>query len=506
MKRTAKTLSFILSLALTGSALMQGNAYTASAEAGDAKTISVPGPYCLTGDLDDSYIVDITDLTMLSLYLLGDTELDSIQMIKADTDSNGSVTLSDLANFRQYLSRSPELSDSVSINRMQPSTLEAKLPEKSVQPNSLVSFAAKTAPLVLLEGDDSSGKENHVYSPASYHIAMSMAAECTRGITQKEILDALCSDTTEHLQDFYASFNEKAAKSSTFSSANSMWFNKKWEIHKDKAEFISEKYDAGIFDRDFSEEGLPKEISQWIYDNTNGSFMPEIKVDPIMDVLRIYNAIAFKGSWINEFSAGDTHSRKFTRADGSTVNCSFMTFDHDMKKETIGFAEKYMRYSLELNEGYLMNFILPDENVSLSDILSDNETMMDIYDNNHTYFGEYSMFFSVPKFDISSDYDLVEISNKMGISRAFDDTLSDFGEITPVEGVYIKAIHQEAKIKIDEKGCEAGAYTSVEAGLNSAPSLNTKVYFVLDRPFYYYISDSSGSPVFSGIIGNPAET
>ena len=57
------------------------------------------------GDIDASGTIDITDLTELSLALVGDKELTSEQKMAADIDSDGTVTLADLARLQQYLSK-----------------------------------------------------------------------------------------------------------------------------------------------------------------------------------------------------------------------------------------------------------------------------------------------------------------------------------------------------------------------------------------------------------------
>ena len=57
------------------------------------------------GDIDASGNIDVTDLTELSLALLGDRELTDDQQKAADVDADGAVTLADLARLRQYLSK-----------------------------------------------------------------------------------------------------------------------------------------------------------------------------------------------------------------------------------------------------------------------------------------------------------------------------------------------------------------------------------------------------------------
>ncbi|MBR6923324.1 MAG: dockerin type I repeat-containing protein [Oscillospiraceae bacterium] len=57
------------------------------------------------GDVDLNGSIDVTDLTGLSLALLGDSELTEEQKSAADVDGDGAVTLADLARLQQYLSK-----------------------------------------------------------------------------------------------------------------------------------------------------------------------------------------------------------------------------------------------------------------------------------------------------------------------------------------------------------------------------------------------------------------
>ena len=57
------------------------------------------------GDLDFSGMIDVTDLTEVSLALLGDRNLTDDQLKAADVDGDGTLSLADLAKLRQYLSK-----------------------------------------------------------------------------------------------------------------------------------------------------------------------------------------------------------------------------------------------------------------------------------------------------------------------------------------------------------------------------------------------------------------
>ncbi|MDD6827900.1 MAG: dockerin type I repeat-containing protein [Oscillospiraceae bacterium] len=57
----------------------------------------------ITGDITSDGVIDLTDLSFLSLYLLRDKEFTDNQLKAADVDGDGDVHLTDLARMRQYV-------------------------------------------------------------------------------------------------------------------------------------------------------------------------------------------------------------------------------------------------------------------------------------------------------------------------------------------------------------------------------------------------------------------
>lgn len=60
------------------------------------------------GDIDGSKIIDVSDVTELSLILIGDKVISDAQYQAADVDGDGKVSLADLARIKQYLSKKIE--------------------------------------------------------------------------------------------------------------------------------------------------------------------------------------------------------------------------------------------------------------------------------------------------------------------------------------------------------------------------------------------------------------
>ena len=71
---------------------------------------------------------------------------------------------------------------------------------------------------------------------------------------------------------------------------------------------------------------------------------------------------------------------------------------------------------------------------------------------------------------------------------------------------WIEKVIQKARIKVSEKGTEAGAVTIVEMdGAAEAPGDEPKkVYFYADHPFVFVIGEkTSGTILFEGVCTRP---
>ena len=62
-----------------------------------------------SGDIDGTGVTDLTDLSYLSLYLLGEREFTADQMLAADVTGDGEVDIRDLATLKQYICKDPDV-------------------------------------------------------------------------------------------------------------------------------------------------------------------------------------------------------------------------------------------------------------------------------------------------------------------------------------------------------------------------------------------------------------
>ena len=93
---------------------------------------------------------------------------------------------------------------------------------------------------------------------------------------------------------------------------------------------------------------------------------------------------------------------------------------------------------------------------------------------------------------------------ELGVTDVFDPDVSDFTPMTTDTDVpiYVSEATHAARVKIDEEGVEAAAFTVLDAPTSMAPS-DEEIYFTLDRPFLFAISSQDGLPLFAGVVNRP---
>ena len=161
------------------------------------------------GDVNLDGVIDVTDITQLGLALVDKVVLDDIHFAYSDADYDGEVNLVDYAILRQYVSKkitslpAPKAVSYVSYEERKksskqtaepdytpdPSAVPSEEPEPEVEETGVVAkpvptylpmvfnktldadgymkFAAGSAAKVLVDSEDTRGKENPVYSPLS---------------------------------------------------------------------------------------------------------------------------------------------------------------------------------------------------------------------------------------------------------------------------------------------------------------------------------------------------
>ena len=252
-------------------------------------------------------------------------------------------------------------------------------------------------------------------------------------------------------------------------------------------------YNAQIDALDFTKSGTLDKINKWCSKNTGGmipSILDQINPDAAMYLL---NAIYFNADWTEKFDKNDTRSSSFTMPDGSIVTRELMH-----RKAVALCCESDLCSMLRIpfgSGGYSMYVMLPVEGKTTSDLIRDMSQQALTEHLNAIDMTGHEVDILMPRFEIVSDIDLIDVLKPMGIQTAFT-TRADFSNMSNAS-LYVSMMKQKAMIEVNEDGAKAAAVTISMTGETSpGPQQYEKAEFHADRPFLYFILEETTRSIF----------
>ena len=428
------------------------------------------------------------------------------------------------AGFAALLSCSkPEkVKDSITIE-FDPITIESPVPTEQITKVSLdetqkgyVEAGNRMAFRFLGEMFEN---KNLVCSPLSLQYALAMTANGASGQTRQEIIDFLGygEEGIDALNEYSKTLLEQLPAVDldvTLKVTDALLVNDRFPLLPSFKETVEKNYYAAVENMDFSDpRQIAARINDWSSRNTDGFIDKVLEPSEISPdaVAYIMNALYFKAKWAGSeddpmFESKYTKAEDFHLSDGKTIKVDMMrnTRWHQYA-EMDGYKVLVLPYA---NYMFNMYILLPDENdinglvdklktTAWSDILNSIKRDAEV-------------FVRLPKFEIENKYNLNEALQTLGVERPFQSGLAEFDMMfQPKDGYYywISKVIQKARIKVSEKGTEAGAVTVVEMAGEAAPGPGEepkKVYFYADHPFVFIIGEkTSGTILFEGVCTRP---
>ena len=339
------------------------------------------------------------------------------------------------------------------------------------------------------------GGENTVYSPISLYVALGMLTELTDGETKQQVMGLLGAADTEALRqqikDLWLSVYRD--DDAVCRLANAAFLRENADVKQSATDTLAEWYYASSYRVPMGTEEADKAIASWLNQQTGGLLSEETGDIRTVEenLLRLYNTIYYKAGWQDTFESSRTETDTFTAADGSKQQVDFM---HRTDEGTYRKGEGYTAAPKSLKCGRMV-FVLPDEGVTPESLLARDGFLTELT-------GEYSMadvVWSVPRFDVKTSVDLKDILKALGVTDAFEADKADFTPLTD-NIAYVSSVMQAARVKIDEEGVEAAAYTEIVAKSDGAPEPSPVVEMNLNRPFAFVIFDGNDVPLFVGTV------
>ncbi len=353
-------------------------------------------------------------------------------------------------------------------------------------------------------------KGNLFVCPYSISTALAMTYVGARGDTATQIANVFhFTLSQERLHPAIAALitNQNINYGSQFSTANRLWGQKGYGFLDTFVKTTSDYYRAGLQEVDFASatEESRHAINTWVAQKTQ---------DKIQDLLSpgiltantkfvLTNAAYFKADWEMPFDKNLTKEKPFSITATQQVQVPMMH-----QKAYFRYAERDELQVLDLpyiGNKLSMVILLPNQVDGLADLesrltpenlenwLSFSEVRYDASEGLRVW---------LPKFKMSSEFNLKEVLSNMGMPLAFIDGVANFSGINEKAPLAISAVVHKTFVDVNEEGTEAAAATAVVGGTRGRPPPS----FVADHPFLFLIRDNqSGSILFIGRVVNPLE-
>jgi len=284
---------------------------------------------------------------------------------------------------------------------------------------------------------------------------------------------------------------------SEFRIANSIWatIGIPW-----RPEFLDAgrtSFDAEIRSLDLQAPATPGIINDWVKEKTNGkipTILDQISSDEVMFLI---NAIYFKGQWRLGFDPKRTAPGTFQPALGPVQTVPMMSLEPDTLR--YGAAPGVELVELLYGNGaFAMTIVLPQPGRTLADLTEGLDAAR--WAEWTAGLGKTKLGLVLPKFRLEYKRELKDDLSSLGMRRAFDPALADFGGMADLAqlggNLFLTRVTQKTFVDVNEEGTEAAAATSVGVGVTSAPAM-----FVVNRPFLFAIRERfSGTVLFLGQI------
>ncbi len=347
--------------------------------------------------------------------------------------------------------------------------------------------------------------ENIAFSPVNAYMALAMVAETADGESRQQIFDVLGVESIEELRNcalglWKSCYNNSALNETLL--ANSMWLSNSMSYNTEALQPLVDYYYASAFTGEMGSSDYNKLLQSWLNEQTGGLLTDEaanVEFDAAT-VFGLASAVYYKAQWYDEFNADRNTDGIFTTTDGEEQQAEFMNFSNDMY--TYRKGDGYIAAHLNIEDGDKMWFILPDEGTTPEQLIENGALYEFLYGGVKDTSLSCDMRFSMPKFDITSQCDLIDGMKQLGITDIFDMDEADFSPLCDGDGIFIGEVNNAVRVAVDEKGVSAASFIVMDYCAAAMREEYPVIEFKLDRPFIFVIENSDDMVLFCGIVND----
>lgn len=365
------------------------------------------------------------------------------------------------------------------------------------------------------------GVSNTVTSPLNAFFSLAVLAKLTDGASRDEILNALDVESMEELEktaralwlaNYYNDTNNRNLNRKLIFS-NSLWVNENndFTLSDDLKSSLKDAYFASLFKGDPNDQQFREAYKAWLSITTDGLLDEQLSGVTLPEdlLLQLESTLLCRLTWSSPFSEADTAPGLF-RGQTQDATVSFMHKEGADPNAYYFTADGYTVFGMPTTQAdAVFIFLLPDEGVSLESVLrngalaklfqcvKNEENLRPTPEADKVYL--YNV--AVPKFDLSSDFNMKAAFEALGITSVLSPETADFTPLTGKNsGLYLNSSDQNVRLQIDENGISAASRLGDGFGFGD-PEI---VYldFKVDRPFAFALLTHDGVPLFTGTVSD----
>lgn len=350
---------------------------------------------------------------------------------------------------------------------------------------------------------------NLFFSPYSISTALAMTYAGARGKTEDQMARTLhLAELRETVHTEFKSLEaslHKAQKTRHIElhTANALWPHQDYPFQSAYLKLVKDCYRISLTNLDYKNhpEKARLIINRWIEKKTKKKIRDLFAPGTLARETRLVltNAIYFKGKWDRQFKKNSTKLMPFHTTADQQLDTPMM---HQEGK--LGYTEDERLQILELpyrSKRLSMLILLPREIDGLADL---ERTINPLeLDNWIQQMHLRSVQAWLPKFKLTSSFDLNKTLESLGITDAFHSMKANFSGMDGSHDLFISKVTHKAFVEVNEEGTEAAAATGVGMVFASAP-ISLPPVFRADHPFLFLIYDRQTRTIlFMGRLTEP---
>ena len=357
---------------------------------------------------------------------------------------------------------------------------------------------------------------NMVFSPYSISTALAMTYAGAAGQTATEMAQTMHftlpeSQLAPAMGQLIGETSSQGGTNYQLSVANRLWGQTGFPFLASFVNTTSADYQAPLTQLNFAgnADAARQTINTWTANQTSQKIQNLLPPGSISSstALVLTNAVYFKGQWQNAFDPKLTQAESFYLSSGSLESVPMMHQEGTFKYAAF---QNYSILDLPYAGGDIsMLAILPSQTSSLTAVeksLNPQALTRDESELTNT-----QVELGLPKFSLTSQFNLGGTLASMGMPSAFDPHRANFSGMIAAVPLHINKVIHEASISVDEQGTEASGATGVVMGVPTMVGIPIDspppAVFDVDRPFDFVLrDDKTGSILFMGRVSDPGGT